>query len=99
MRTNRAKSLWLANLSNGKFKTGLKRSQHLRFESLSIEDELARKLLLMFDGTKTRKDVLQEIEKNTEFKNEEEKQEFLNDLPVLLDEHIKRMSDFGIFVS
>ncbi len=70
----------------------------LRFENLSIQDELARKILVLFDGTRTREDVLRELEKHTEFENEEEKENFSNNLPETLDEHLNRMSEFGIFV-
>ena len=71
---------------------------NLRFENIRIENEFARKLLVLFDGTRTREDVLQKLKTETEFENEAEKHEFVRNLPDLLKEHIQKLAYFGIFM-
>jgi hypothetical protein len=73
----------------------------LRLENLKIENKFARKLLTLFDGTRTVEDVINEFENDSEneFEDLYNKQEFLIELSGLVDVNLKKMAGFGLFVS
>lgn len=59
-------------------------------ENLKIENKLARKLLSLFDGTRTREDVLLALSQNGEFADEE-------NLSESIENHLAKLARQGLF--
>lgn len=77
----------------------------LRQNAIGIQDDVIRNLLILLDGTRTRRDVTREIKRriengkiNFKFDSNAEKREFLSNLPVIIEENLQAMAKLALFV-
>jgi len=77
----------------------------LRQNAIGIQDDVIRNLLILLDGTRTRRDVTREVKRRIEngkirfkFDSNAERREFLNDLPAIIEENLQAMAKLALFV-